>query len=101
MGQRVTLKKDSAKTLYFTINPSEDSGEIAAGSSTGFLVSDTIHPLKLEGPEELRMTGLAALLTSLSYWWLGLIIIIMLILIYLVRRKPSRKVPYKHKPKKK
>jgi hypothetical protein len=102
-GQRVTLKPGDAKTLYFTITPNEDSGKIAAGSSTGFLVSDTIYPLKIEGPIPMGITGFLALLSSLAYWWIGLIIVIILILIYLVRRKPSRKKPYeyKYKPKKK
>ena len=102
-GQRVTLKSSDAKTLYFTITPNEDSGKIAAGSSTGFLVSDTIYPLKPEGLRPMGITGFLALLSSLAYWWVGLIIIIILILIYLARRKPSRKKPYeyKYKPKKK
>jgi len=100
-GQRVTLKSSDAKTLYFTITPNEDSGKIAAGSSTGFLVSDTIYPLKPEGLRPMGITGFLALLSSLAYWWVGLIIVIILILIYLTRRKPSRKKPYEYKYKSK
>lgn len=100
-GQRVTLKPGDAKTLYFTITPNEDSGKIAAGSSTGFLVSDTINPLKMEGENPLGITGFAVLLKYLSYWWIILIVVTILVLIYLARRKPSRKKPYEYKHKKK
>ena len=90
-GQRVTLKPNDTETLYFAITPNEDSGQIAAGTSKGYLLSGTIYPLKFEGPEPMPITGLLALLTSLSYLWVILIIVIILILIYFARIKPSRK----------
>ncbi len=97
-GERVTLDPDETTILYFTITPSENSGEIAAASSTDFEVSGTITPRVKEIP--LGITGM--FLTALaSYWWVLILIIAILIILALTRRKPSRKKPYKYKHKRK
>jgi len=100
--ERVTLSPDETTTLYFSITPSENSGEVAVGSSIDFEVSETITPIKLE--PKLPITGLIAAIASWG-WWILIIVIIILVLIYLltkerkIRKKPV-KFKYKYKSKK-
>jgi len=100
-GDKVTLKPNEMTIVSFTITPSEDSGEIAAGSSIDFEVSGMIIPRVRQKP--MPITGfLLAALASLWYWILIPIVLVALILFF-EWRKPSRKKPYeyKHKSKKK
>lgn len=99
-GERITLKPDETTILYFSITPSENSGEIAAGSSTDFEVSGMITPRVKAKP--MPITGLfLTALTSIGYWWILIIIIIVLLIVFFVLEKPSKKpYKYKHKPKK-
>jgi len=99
-GERVSLKPDETTILYFSITPSENPGEIAAGSSTDFEVSGMITPRVKAKP--LPITGwFLAALSSIGYWWILVIIIIVLLIVLYILEKPSKKrYKYKHKPKK-
>lgn len=101
----VTLDVDQSMTLKFTITPGENSGEIAVGSSVDLEKSGEITPkILLKRTEPLLITGIMALIGSVDWMVVVVVLVIGLIIFFIVVREfkeeKFKKFKYKFKSKK-